>query len=143
TLLAFLNVVQSAKGNTFSPIDIYVNGELKVSHIKPTVRALSKTDAATAYLSIDVTSGETVKVLFKPSKHSEASVKNVIINGFELNSPNIKEQARNPIPSDGDEHVQVTQGGYRLKWTSASGAGAHDLYFGTDSEAVASAPFFR
>src|SRR5699024_2940042 len=40
TLLAFLNVVQSAKGNTFSPIDIYVNGELKVSHIKPTVRAL-------------------------------------------------------------------------------------------------------
>ncbi len=147
TLLVFLNVVQSAKGNTFSPLNIYVNGELKVSHLKLSVRGLSKFNASTAYLTIHAVKGKIVKVLFKPSSDSKATVKNVIINGFELNTPNIKEQARNPLPENGNNHVQIKDKNATLKWSTVNGAEAHDLYFGTDSVAVAdadhSSPFYK
>src|SRR5699024_8207683 len=70
---------------------------------------------------------------------SKASVKNVIINGFELNTPTIKAQARNPRPENGDEHVKMKNKKYTLEWNAASGAESPDLYFGTDSAAVAQA----
>ncbi len=137
TLLTFHNIEQSAKGRTFSPIDIYVDGNLQVNHLKPSVRVLEKYNVATAYLHLSAVKGEDVVVVFKPVPASEASVKNVTINGFELNTPDIKEQSRNPIPFNGNEHAVSENDRLELKWTGAGGVESHDIYFGTDSATVA------
>src|SRR5699024_8232573 len=50
TLLTFHNFVRSPEGNSFSPIDIYVDGKRQISHLKPSDRILDKSNAATAYL---------------------------------------------------------------------------------------------
>lgn len=137
TLLTYHNEVQSASGNTFSPIDIYVNGEIRVSHLMPSVRALTKFNTATAYLRLNAEKGKDIVLLFKPSPGSNASVRNVIINGFELNTPNIKEQARSPVPFNGNEHAIMENNKLMMQWVSANGAESHDVYFGTDSATVA------
>src|SRR5699024_10373819 len=61
------------------------------------------------------------------------------LNGFELNTPNVKNQARLPIPTNGDEHIEADNNEFTLQWSGADKADSHDLYFGTDSSAVASA----
>ncbi len=139
TLLTFHNVVQSPEGNTFTPIDIYVDGKQQISHLTPTVRSLTNFSSASAYLHINAVKGKEVVILFKPSPDNQASDKNVILNGFELNAPDIKKQAHNPSPFNGDEHVETNNNTQALKWTATSGVLSHDLYFGTDSAAVAAA----
>jgi hypothetical protein len=62
-----------------------------------------------------------------------------MLNGFELNTPNIALQATNPVPADGDEHVDADDGAITLGWTAAKTAPSHDVYFGEDRAAVTSA----
>ena len=62
----------------------------------------------------------------------------MVWNGFELNTPNIKQQAKTPFPEDGDEHVEA-ENGVTLTWKPAKGSVKHQLYFGTSKAAVAAA----
>lgn len=139
TLLAFLNAVDSPVGNTFSPIDILVNGTLVVDNLIPTVRALKTADAKSVYLNLQATAGTDVVVLFKAETSGTENVKNVMLNGFELNTANILYQSTNPIPNHNDEHVELNSGGTLLQWTSANDALSHNIYFGTDLTAVETA----
>lgn len=147
TLLTYHNETQSAENNTFSPIDIYVDGKLQVNDLQPTVRVTNNAGAATAYLHLNIKKGKEVVVLFVAEKENNATSKNVVINGFELNTPNIKKQAVKPFPSNRNEHIKAENSSLDLKWTSAKDAYSHDVYFGTDSAAVASAghasPLFK
>ena len=139
TLLAFLNAVDSPVGNTFSPIDILVNGTLVVDNLIPTVRALKTADAKSVYLNLQATAGTDVVVLFRAETSGTENVKNVMLNGFELNTPNIFNQATNPIPSHNDEHVELNSGSTLLGWTSAVNSVSHNIYFGTDLASVEAA----
>ncbi|HEX5551615.1 MAG TPA: hypothetical protein VFX43_00110, partial [Chitinophagaceae bacterium] len=147
TLLTYHNMVQSPEGNTFSPLNIYVDGKLRVHDLKPGNRVLRNADGVTAYLHVNAVSGKDVVIRFAADPGSSASVKNVIINGFEINTPDLTSRARLPFPTDADEHVQVKAHSCLLRWTTGAGAGSRDVYIGTDSAAVAAAghgsPLFK
>ena len=71
-----------------------------------------------------------------------------MINGFELDTPNVAKQATNPTPADGDEHVDCDSGQRdAVVEGRASGATSHDVYFGEDLTALQSAtrtsPLFK
>lgn len=137
SLLTYLNNVDDLSSTTYSNIDVYVNN-VKQTTVKPTVRALSSTAAATAYVTFSVsgTSASTV-VAFKPG--TSATFKNVTLNGFELDVPNAAAQAKDPSPSDLDMHASHNNGTLTLSWTAASSAKKHQVYLGTDSSAVSTA----
>lgn len=139
TLLAFFNNVDSPTGNTFSPIDISVNGNLVVDNLIPTVRALKTADAKSTYLKFQATAGNDVVILIAAETSGTENIKNFILNGFELNTPNIFYQATNPNPKQNNEHVELDSGGKLLQWTAAANAVSHNIYFGTDQTAVANA----
>ncbi|MCI9844984.1 T9SS type A sorting domain-containing protein [Flavobacterium pectinovorum] len=139
TLLAFLNAVDSPTTNTFSPIDISVNGTLIFDNVIPSVRALKTADAKSVYLNFQATAGTDVVILFAAETSGTENVKNVMLNGIELNTPNIFNQATNPIPGHNDEHVELNSGGVLLGWTPAINALSHNIYFGTDLAAVENA----
>ncbi|WP_281336092.1 T9SS type A sorting domain-containing protein [Flavobacterium eburneipallidum] len=139
TVLAFLNAVDSPTTNTFSPIDVSVNGTLVFDNVIPSVRALKTADAKSVYLKFQATAGTDVVILFAAETSGKENVKNVMLNGFELNTPNIFNQATNPIPGHNNEHVELNSGGTVLGWTPAINALSHNIYFGTDLAAVESA----
>lgn len=139
TLLAFFNNVDSPSGNNFSPIDISINGNLVVDNLIPSVRATKTADAKSVYLKFQATANTDVVLLFAAETSGTENVKNFILNGFELNTPNIFYQATNPSPKHNDEHVELTTGGKLLGWTSAANAVSHNVYFGTDPAAVENA----
>lgn len=138
TLLAFLNAVDSPV-YTFSPIDISVDGNLVVDNLIPSVRALKTADAKSAYLTFQATTGTDVVILFAAERSGTETYKNVMLNGFELNTPNIYEQATNPIPAHNNEHVELNSGNTLLQWTSSVYALSHNIYFGTDLATVEAA----
>ena len=137
SLLTYLNNVDDLSSTTYSNIDVYVNGTKQVT-VKPSVRALSTADAATAYVTFNVsgTSASTV-ITFKPG--TSATFKNVTLNGFELDVPNAAAQANSPSPSDFDMHAPHDNGSLTLSWAAAKSAVKHQVYFGADSAAVESA----
>ncbi|MDQ6529340.1 T9SS type A sorting domain-containing protein [Flavobacterium sp. LHD-85] len=136
TVLAFFNNVDSPTTNTFSPIDISVNGNLVVDNLIPSVRATKTADAKSAYLKFQATAGTDVVILMAAKTSGTENIKNFIFNGFELNTPNIFYQATNPSPKQNDEHVELTSGGKLLQWAAAANAVSHNIYFGTDQTAV-------
>ncbi|MBE8723845.1 T9SS C-terminal target domain-containing protein [Flavobacterium sp. KB82] len=136
TLLAFFNAVDSPTTNTFSPIDISVDGTLVVNNLIPSVRATKTADAKSTYLKFQATTGTDVVLLFAAETSGTENIKNIMLNGFELNTPNIFYQSTNPNPKHNDEHVELISGGKTLQWTAAANAVSHNVYFGTDQTAV-------
>lgn len=135
TLLAFLNAVDSPV-YTFSPIDISVNGNLVMDNVVPTVRALKTADAKSVYLTFQATTGTDAIILFAAERSGTETYKNVMLNGFELNTANIFNQATNPSPKHNNEHVELNSGNTVLSWTPAINAASHNIYFGSDLATV-------
>lgn len=135
SLLLYLNHPDDYTTNKPSDIDVYVNG-VKQASVAPTVRVLANDKAAFAYVTFNVTNG-TVDIALKPRGNN--TIKNVILNGFELNVPNAAVQAKFPNPSDLNMHAAHTNGALTLSWTAANGAQKHRVYFGTDSLGVLNA----
>lgn len=138
TLLAFLNAVDSPTF-TFSPIDISIDGNLVVDNLIPSIRALKTADAKSAYLTFQATKGKDVVILFAAERSGTQTYKNVMLNGFELNTPNIYNQATNPIPAHNNEHVELNSGGLLLQWKAAINSVSHNIYFGTNLAALEAA----
>jgi hypothetical protein len=138
TLLSFLNAVDSPVF-TFSPIDISVNGILTIDNLIPSIRATKIADAKSIYLTFQATTGTDVVILFSAERSGTETYKNVMINGFELNTPNIYNQATNPVPAHNNEHVELNSKSSLLQWTPAINSVSHDIYFGTDSATVETA----
>lgn len=138
TLLAFLNAVDSDT-YTFSPIDVSVDGNLVLDNVVPTVRALTPATARSVYLKFTATADTDVVILFAAETSGSEDFKNVMLNGFELNTPNIFYQATNPIPANNDEHVELSSGNVLLQWSPAENAVSHNIYYGTDETAVTTA----
>ncbi|MDR7210909.1 T9SS type A sorting domain-containing protein [Flavobacterium piscis] len=139
TLLTFLNAVDSPTGNNFSPIDIFIDGNKIVDNLIPSVRALKTADAKSAYLTFQATANTDVVIVFAAETSGTENIKNIMLNGFELNTPNIFNQATNPVPKHNDEHVELSSGSKILTWTSAINAISHNVYFGTDIVALEAA----
>lgn len=138
TLLTFHNAFDVITGKTFSPIKIYVNGKLQET-INASQRANMKIDAAMAYITLNTEKGKDVIVRFEidPTTNPDI-VKQIVINGFEIDTPNLKNQARTPEPKNRDEHVVVDKNTV-LKWDAPKDAVTHKLYYGEDENAVSNA----
>ncbi|MCD0468046.1 polysaccharide lyase family 1 protein [Flavobacterium sp. ENC] len=138
TLLTFHNAFDVITGKTFSPIKIYVNGKLQET-VQASQRANAKIDAAMAYITFNAAKAKDVIVRFEidPATNPDI-VKQIVINGFEIDTPNLMNQARSPQPQNADEHFVVDKNTV-LKWDASKKAVAHHLYFGEDKNAVANA----
>lgn len=137
TLLTFHNAFDVITGKTFSPIKIYVNGKLAET-INASQRANAKIDASMAYITFNAEKGKDVIISFQiePTTNPDI-VKQIVINGFEIDTPNLMNQARTPQPANRDEHVADKN--IILKWDASKNAVAHQLYFGEDQNAVTNA----
>ncbi|MBS7229553.1 T9SS C-terminal target domain-containing protein [Flavobacterium psychroterrae] len=138
TLLTFHNAFDVITGKTFSPIKIYINGKLQET-VNATQRANAKIDAAMVYLTFNAVKAKDVIIRFEidPTTNPDI-VKQIVINGFEIDTTNLTNQARSPEPKNGDEHF-VTDKNSVLKWDASKNAVTHKLYFGEDAAGVGNA----
>jgi hypothetical protein len=139
TLLTYHNSNVSPTTGTFSPMDVYVDGVQVVNDLMPSNRELVISNVPVSYLTLDAKANTDIVIKFESEPTSTATIKNVYICGFELNTPHNSLQARLPIPSDMDKHVDADLGTLALKWTHAPGAVSHDVYFGTNAADIAAA----
>ncbi|WP_257668607.1 DUF3826 domain-containing protein [Parapedobacter tibetensis] len=147
SLRTFHNMTDNLIPENVCPMDIYVNNQLAVDGLVPTVRLEKITEIANTELQLDVAGGEDVVISFSAELSGEQPVKKVIINGFHLNAVDVSNLARAVDPVTGDEYLDVPLGGdYTLTWQGAPIANSHDIYFGTDSMGITTAdrnsPFF-
>ncbi|MEI6950310.1 Ig-like domain-containing protein [Paraflavisolibacter sp. H34] len=136
TLLTYHNSLRGAT-NKPGPLSISVDGKRQVSALVPSQRVLGNSDCQTAYLQVTAQKGKDVVVLFENAPGAAAT--GIVINGFELNTSNIKEAARLPFPRNGEEHADADNRSLVLQWKAAPQAVAHEVYVGTDSATVAAA----
>lgn len=149
TLLTYHNAVDNPATNFFGPIDISVNGVQVIDNLQQTIRAASTLAAASAYLEFSVTGpSDVVTILFSADPSPTVSLppgvnlrRTPFINGFEIDTPNSSRIANTPYPADFDEHADADTGGLVLSWQPALSGNivSHDVYFGTDLQAVKSA----
>lgn len=139
TILTYHNHVDNPATNTFPPIDVYVDGTLAQSNLIPTVRTQNNEDATKFFTTVTAKEGQDVVILFQGQTGTNANKKTVIINAIEIDTRNADMQAKNPSPRDGDEHIDADTGTYTLKWIAADGAVSHNVYFGTNADAVLNA----
>ena len=136
SILVYSNLCGAS--TSFSNLDVYLNGTKTISNYKPAVLPTSTADAASMYISFDATKGKATTLLFKPNS-SNATYRNVTLNAFALNVPNVAAQSSAPSPTDGDDQAAHNNGSLSLSWKAASSAKKHQVYFGTDSSSVAKA----
>jgi len=117
-----------------APFDVSVDGVTRLKHVVPTSRVTNDYDVASAFIEVEAQAGKDVVISFQPEK--SGANRSLIINGFAIDQPDPRQQAIKPAPANDDEHWPNESA---LTWTSPAGATAHQFYFGTDSNAVASA----
>jgi hypothetical protein len=117
-----------------SRFDVYVDGKLVKKGVQPTRRVTNEFDAASVSLPIEAADGKEVVVRFQPE--GAGGENNVILNGFEIDTPDPARRAIKPSPVHNDEHAAED---VVLKWTAPKTASAHDVYLGTDLNAVLNA----
>lgn len=137
SLLTFHNTFDKIEGKTYSPVKIYVNDKLAET-VTPSNRSNSKIETATAYILFNAEVNKDVVIRFELDAKSTDFIQQMVINGFEIDTPNLKKQSHTPKPSTADEHV-VIGNNLMLEWESAKDAVAHQIYFGTDKKAVSNA----
>lgn len=138
SLLTFHNILDKIELQTLQEFDIYLNNKLQKS-LKPSNRALNKEAIETSYINFTVKNNNPVQFRFilrsnKP-KGQTSNPHQLVINGFEIDTPDFKKQAKAPSPKTGDEHV-IFDEKLTLKWKSSPDAIAHLLYFGLDQHSV-------
>jgi hypothetical protein len=129
TIATFHNEVRDVEPAAF---DVLVNGAPRLKHIVPSIRATNDYDVASAFMEVEAEAGKDVTIQFQPEK-TDASI---IINGFEVDHANPRLEAIKPSPANDDEHWPNESA---LTWTAPAGATTHQLFFGTDSNAVTNA----
>lgn len=137
SLLTFHNTFDKIGDKTLAPINVYLNDKL-VTTVSQSNRALETIQVETSYLKFNVKEKETIKIRLEIASNSSADISKFIINGFEIDTPNLKSQAHSPYPENLDEHV-VVEGNTILKWQSPKGVVTHHLYFGENEKAIVDA----
>jgi len=133
TLTTWHSFWDLVEGSTMS---VYVDGELKVEHIKSVTRVTNDLDAGIGYCEFEAKKDKTVTVLIKPDGNGKYN--NAILNAFEIDSTNEKPQnvISVPYPADGERHFVQ---GEKLSWKPGNEAVSHNVYFGSDYESVKNA----
>ncbi len=115
-------------------LDVLVGDDQKVKGLVSTYRATNDYEVASAFLEVEAVAGKDVVIHFQPEK--SGANQSLIINGFEIDTADPHKKAIKPSPANDDEHWPNESA---LTWTAPATATSHQFYFGTDSNAVASA----
>ena len=115
-------------------MNVFVDDRQVVQGLIPTYRATNDDEVASTYLEVEALAGKDVVIRFRGNGASTDH--SLIINGFEIDTANPRLKAIKPSPANDDEHWPNESA---LSWTAPAGAPAQQLYFGTDSHAVATA----
>ena len=115
-------------------LDIFIGDDQKVKSLFPTLRATNDYDVASAYLEVEAVAGKDVVIQLRPE--SSSANQSLIINGFEIDAADPHKKAIKPSPANDDEHWPNES---TLAWTAPVAAASHQIYFGTDSNAVVAA----
>ncbi len=134
SLLTFHNTFDNPESTTFSDFAVYLNGD-KVKTITPSNRVSSTIASAMAYFKFDVKADQEVVIKFEAEMDPGKTNNTVVLNGFELDGENLRNQARAPMPKNGDYHV-VVDTNFTLQWEHPENMKEQYLYFGTDKSAV-------
>ncbi|RRN77014.1 T9SS C-terminal target domain-containing protein, partial [Pseudoxanthomonas sp. SGD-10] len=130
------------------PIDVYVGETLVLDNLVPTIRKEKITECTNSEIEITAEEGKDVVISYRAETSGAQPIKNVYLNGFELNATKADYKARTPTPTHNSQHLDIPiGGGIDLHWEASPTAASHDVYFGTDSIAVANAdrnsPYYK
>jgi hypothetical protein len=139
TIATYHNTWQNPATHTFSPLNIWVNGVLTITNFVPSNRVTNNYDATAAFIEVFAEEDEDIVILYQADTNNAATDKNVCIDGIEIDSVNSTLKASKPYPEHRDEHVDGDTKSVLMTWHAAASAVSHDVYFGTDSNAVFSA----
>jgi hypothetical protein len=139
------NIWSDTSKRHYCPLNIYLDDSLVHREVPRSIQAIHPTDATVLFTEINVKEAHQKVVLrfesvedFISNEAKEQDL-NVNLNAFELNSIDASLQAREPVPSDGDMHVNADSGFLDLQWRQALHGNIenHTLYVGTDSAGLA------
>ena len=139
TIATYHNTWADPTTHTFSPINISIDGVLTITNLVPSNRVTNNYDAASAFMNVVAQEDQDVVILYQADTNNTATDKNVCIDGLEIDTVNSTLKAINPTPANGDEHVDGDNKSTLLSWEAAASAVSHNVYFGTSSNAVATA----
>ena len=145
TITTYHNALWGSLYGAISRCRISVDGTV-VTTITPSAQVTNDNDCVAAFFTVNATAGQPLVIRFTPD--GSGPLDTVILNGFEIDRPSAPGTvAVAPSPADGDEHVDAGndvpgpnsegRGSTTLSWTAAANATSHDVYFGTDRDAVA------
>lgn len=141
SIQTYHNVWSDTSRRHYCPMNLYLNDSLVHNEVIRSIQAKNPTDATVLYTEIQIREAGQTAVLrmesveeFISNPEKEQNL-NLNLNGFELNSIDASMQAREPIPGDGDLHVDADSGYIILQWKPATNGNirSHSLYFGSDS----------
>ncbi|KAL0931159.1 pectate lyase [Colletotrichum truncatum] len=119
------------KLDSTATLDITVDGESAHTGFNQSSRVDNIWEAATSYVTFEVTSStQEVKVVYTPKGADQRA----FINGFEVDSPEIKNQISFPTPKHRDERIEVDgEKSFKASWRApASAAGVkYNVFLGT------------
>ncbi len=117
-----------------APFDVLVGGVAKLKHVVPSTRTTNDYEVASAFVEVEAQAGKDVVIQLQPEQ--TGANQSLIINGFAIDHANPKLEAIKPSPANDDEHWPNESA---LTWIAPADAKAHQLYLGSDSNAVANA----
>ncbi|MBQ8960276.1 MAG: carbohydrate-binding protein [Ruminococcus sp.] len=111
-----------------STLKISVNGSVKQTGVACPNNATTDNAAGRSYVEFTGTSA-TIKIEGEKNK----SYSNAWLNAFEIDGASPFDSISKFTPVDQEKHLNISDG---LNWTAGSGASSHDVYIGTDKNAV-------
>lgn len=133
TFASWHNFFKNEYTNAPGLMDIYINGNLMES-LSPTYFINNDDLVGIFYNTFEAKSGEDVIIEFKKATTSLCDY--IVLNGFEIDGKKPVQTISNIYPVANEENHDPLDG---LSWTAADVAVSHDVYLGTDSDAVLNA----
>jgi hypothetical protein len=112
--------------------DVLIGGAAVLQNVTPTKRVTNDYDVASAFLEVEAVAGKDVVIQFRPD--TAGANRSLVINGFEIDTVDPHKKTIKPSPANDDEHWPNESA---LTWAAPATAVSHQLYLGTDSNAVA------
>ncbi|KAB8252903.1 pectin lyase fold/virulence factor [Aspergillus flavus] len=134
TLLTWHNAWDSL--DSTATVSVSVDGEDKTSDIEQSIRVDNIWEAATSYVTFTVDSADqAVEIVYTPTSADGL----VYLNGFEIDTPALKDQISFPSPPHREEHLELGDGkSITATWRAPSSGDSvtYNVYMGNASDTL-------
>jgi hypothetical protein len=139
SLLAYHNNTDGYNG---PKVDVYVDDVKTVEGVAQTSRAMKPSESGQSYVTFNAQDGKDVVISYRTVPDASVdytqgyNTTTVFINALVFDEPNPLTTALDPYPDNLDIHVDADNGSTVMKWTAATTAVKHHIYFGTSADAM-------